>query len=112
MGSHADDERFLTELARVFSDSDEAVLLATNAGFPQEQLPKFKSAISFWSHVIRDARNGTLARGAEPIIEQAAKRYPHNPIFSQGTRIEGPSVPHKGLCMPSEDHDEISLRRH
>jgi len=76
-------ERIVQELARVSSDPDQAVLLATRAGFPREHLPKLTTPLVFWNAVIQAAEDGRLAGGAHPVLAEAARQYPGNPIFQE-----------------------------
>jgi hypothetical protein len=75
-------QRVIEALATIFHDRDKAVLLAKDAGFPASRLPDFTTAIAFWTKVSGESRHGALAGGMRPIIEAAAKSYPHNPMFT------------------------------
>lgn len=65
-------------LSSLFSDSDDANLVARRAGFPVGRLPRFTSAIKFWSAVVDDASKGNLAGGIDALLDEAASMYPHN----------------------------------
>lgn len=77
------EKRAFETLARVCHDQENALLLAARAGFPQDRLPRFHSAITFWTKVVQEARHGVLPDGALPIIEAAAEMYPNNPVFAE-----------------------------
>ena len=76
-------EHLLDELATVFSEREQAVLLASKAGFPKSQLPKFTTSLAFWTHVVADARNGAIPGGIQPFLDAAATLFPHNTVFTK-----------------------------
>jgi hypothetical protein len=69
------------ELAKVFWESDNAVSLAAAAGFPKPMMPAFKTPLPFWEEVAHKACDGAIPGGLQPIIDEAAKRYPSNACF-------------------------------
>lgn len=76
------EEHALGEIVRVFHDQQEATKLLKAAHFPEGRIPAFKDAQTFWDRAIEMARNGVLPGGIRPILEQAARMYPHNPGFA------------------------------
>lgn len=87
--------RDLDELANVFRDRDQAVRLVARVGFPLVVIPTFHAPLKFWYDVAREAREGALPGASmRPILEEAARSYPHNPMFaryrntSSGTGID------------------------
>jgi hypothetical protein len=93
-GANSDDSWWeghaLEELAIVFCEREEAVLLAKRAGVPTGRMPAFTTPFVFWANVIEKAQNGLLPGGAWSIIEAAARMYPNNIVFSR-CRDRGPS---------------------
>jgi len=76
----------LKELARVFSDPVNAGILLTSIGFPEGNIPQFPqggNSQGFWDAVCREIGNGIIQGGFEALLQEAAQRYPHNPVFSQ-----------------------------
>lgn len=73
--------RVVQELARVFHDRDQAVLLLQRSSFPTPLIPEFRTSLSFWTSVAETARNGALPNGIRPILDEAAKLYPSNALF-------------------------------
>lgn len=70
------------ELARVFSSAASARLLATRSGFPREHLPRFVTALGFWTAVIDDVIGGRLTGGVRAVVEEAARQFPANTVFA------------------------------
>jgi hypothetical protein len=71
------------ELAQVFHDRDQAVLLLQRAGFPMCMIPEFTTPLSFWIAVAEKARNGAILHGMQPVLDAAASLYPNNPLFGR-----------------------------
>lgn len=84
-------------LAEVITDPEEARSLALGAGFPRADLPAFKTARLFWERVVEAIVDGKTEGGIDALAAEAAKRYPHNPVFS-GHR---PEAGGEGLGGPS-----------
>jgi len=76
-------EQLIGALSEVFSDPDEAKLLAGQAGFPREDLPAFKTARVFWSLVVQAIVDGRTEKGVRAVAAAAAKLYPANAIFTK-----------------------------
>jgi len=81
------EQRVLGELAEVYSDKDQAVMLLGKVGFPKERMPPFTSSLVFWTKVVEEARHGVLEGGASPIIKAAANLYPSNSAFTEYCRV-------------------------
>ncbi|MCA9710139.1 MAG: DUF4062 domain-containing protein [Myxococcales bacterium] len=83
MGSSDEGEPadIVDELARVFHESGLAEVLVTRAGVPQGRRPAFTRPLVFWTRVVDEARSGLLAGGIGPIVAEAAKMFPSNPVF-------------------------------
>lgn len=79
------------ELAKVFSDSESARLLATRSGFPREHLPQFVTALGFWTLVITDMLGGRRADGVRAVVDEAARQFPANPLFAGWRGEVGPA---------------------
>lgn len=69
------------ELADVFHDREEALLLLQRSDFPMSRLPDFTTPLSFWSTVAEKACNGVLPGGIQRVIDMAARLYPENSMF-------------------------------
>lgn len=102
--SQETESRLFDELVRVFSDPDQAILLAKKAGFPAERLPIFSTSLVFWTKVVEEAQNGAIEDGFQSIIEHAAIRYPSNRIFKQPHRgnTDKPNLQEKPSSQRSE----------
>ena len=83
-------EVFIGELARVFSEQDDAKLLARSVGFPPADLPEFKTARVFWSRIIQAFRDGKREDGVRAVAVAAALQYPANSIFVRYRTWEEP----------------------
>lgn len=96
--------RLTDALAHVSHDPDAARLLATRADFPLEHLPRFSTAIEFWSKVVEEIVNGRSTLDA--LVVEAMRQYPHNYEFQGIQRArEGaiwpPSPDLKGSSGPA-----------
>lgn len=69
-------------LAEVITDPEEARLVALGAGFPRPDLPAFTTARLFWERVVEAIVDGKTEGGIDALAAEAAKLYPHNPVFS------------------------------
>ncbi len=74
-------ELLIDELARVFWQAEQAVLVARLAGFPVQSMPAFKLPRVFWSTVIEAASNGMLPGGVQPIAAAALHEGGANLVF-------------------------------
>ncbi|MEM9454936.1 MAG: effector-associated domain EAD1-containing protein [Myxococcota bacterium] len=74
--------RAARELAKIFCRREEAIALATTAGFPAGQVPDFKTPQVFWTQVIEQSCNGVLPDGIRPLLENAAELFPHNDVLN------------------------------
>jgi Effector-associated domain 1 len=81
-------DELIDELARVMCDAEDAKLVVRRAGFPPGRTPRFDTAEVFWARVIESAENGKATGGVQAIVEEAANRYPANPVF-MGYRERG-----------------------
>lgn len=79
----ADVRRVVDELAKVVDDGVMAMMVVRGAGFPRAQLPFFTTPFLFWNHVVHHAHLGALRGGLEPIVSEAARMYPGNPVFAR-----------------------------
>lgn len=77
------EQRAIDALVDTYSDAASARVVLELAGFPRGRIPAFSNAMVFWHNVTADARNGVLPGGIRPILEQAAKQWPHNPAFAR-----------------------------
>jgi AAA domain, putative AbiEii toxin, Type IV TA system/Effector-associated domain 1/AAA domain len=107
-GDRAWERRAVEELADVFNDAERATWLTTNAGFPRARIPAFTTASIFWAKVADEARNGVLAGGIGPILAEAAKQYPNNPVFAGRGDAEELDAPERG---PNKPPDEATQQR-
>jgi aryl carrier-like protein len=69
-------EALVDTLTKVTSDTELARIIAQRAGFPLEHLPRFDSAINFWSDVVEQAINGRVDLKA--LVREAARQLPYN----------------------------------
>ncbi len=76
-------ERLVDELARICSDPDEARLLVMRAGFPPQQIPAFRTGLTFWSNVVDAAMAGAVSGGVQAIVDAVRTTYPHNAFFAK-----------------------------
>lgn len=86
----------LDELARVFHEKDQAMLLAKDAGFPVQMLPDFRDPRTFWARIFDHALDGVLPGGISSFVHRAAALFPHNQIFTK-FRDATPDAPQSGL---------------
>ena len=70
------------ELARVFCNREDAILLIQRSGFPEILMPDFKNPIIFWTTIRTESNNGALRGGIDAIIAEAARLYPENTTFN------------------------------
>lgn len=89
------------QLAQVYRDRDEAILLVARAGFPKERIPDFQRPQVFWAKVAEDARAGAFHGGIRAIVEQALRTHPANPVFADFVSRPSPQTELRQL-EPSE----------
>jgi hypothetical protein len=82
MSTDKQEQQAIDALVDTYSDAGSARVVLELAGFPRGRIPAFSNAMVFWHNVAADARNGMLPGGIRPILEQAAKQWPHNPAFA------------------------------
>ncbi|MEM9460620.1 MAG: effector-associated domain EAD1-containing protein [Myxococcota bacterium] len=78
------------ELASVFVNEGEARVLLRAAGFPKNRVPKFTTALVYWTEIVTTSKNGVLD-GVLPIAKAAVALYPHNKVFVQYCETAGTS---------------------
>jgi hypothetical protein len=83
----------IAALPKIFTDLDEASMLASNAGFPKEQLPN-DSAMIIWWHKVLEKAPDVLLHGHRSLLWQAAKLRPYTPPFEPFR--ESPEGPDQG----------------
>jgi len=71
----------IEELATYFDQEESARNLATNAGFPDADLPAFKTGRGFWTLVVKALRGGKTEGGFPALGREAARQYEHNAVF-------------------------------
>jgi hypothetical protein len=65
-------------LASLFSDSGAADVVVKRAGFPPALLPRFTTALEYWSLVVEAANKGNFEGGIRALLDEAARMFPFN----------------------------------
>lgn len=75
----------LGELAKVFGNDQAARQLLEDAGVPLEHVQPFGHLppMQYWRSVAQVLENGLIAGGMLPVLDQAARQFPYNPVFAR-----------------------------
>jgi len=92
------------ELAEVFHDREEAMLVLQRSDFPMCRLPEFTNPLSFWSEVTEKACNGMLPGGIQRVIDTAARLYPENPMFRSMGSWDASATPQMSISPGAPRH--------
>lgn len=103
-------EDLIDELARVIHESESARVLVLRARFPAADLPAFDVPRVFWSRVIRAAADGKLVGGVRALVDEVAKQYPGNEVFTgYRTQAMGPVPLSAGTSPPRASEERPSF---
>jgi hypothetical protein len=102
-------EGLIDELARVLWEPEQAKTLVLRAGFPPSDLPAFEIATAFWSRVIREAADGKIPGGVQPIVDEVASRFPGN-MFLAAYRAKGACVSRRSDSVAPSRPNAIATR--